>query len=168
MKNRILLVAACLAAFVVCASPVSAQPSQMLPECTVIAPNGAEISTAALQSPGQWLLVYVFPGAGPSDNLVQRLGESWTADRAAKIVFIVSGSPDAAKSYLAGKGGAALAADARWFADPQGTAWQALKYQGRLAVTGMAGARIDWKVDGVIADPSVVWPTIEKWLGGGV
>jgi len=167
MKNRTLLVAACLAALVVCAPRVSAQ-QQMLPEFTVVAPNGAQMGTATLQSPGQWLLVYVFPGAGPSDTLVQRLGETWTPDRAAKVVFIVAGAPDAAKTYLAGKGGEALAADARWFADPQGAAWQALNYQGKLAVTGMAGARIDWKVDGVIADPAVVWPAIEKWLGGGV
>jgi hypothetical protein len=30
----------------------------------------------------------------------------------------------------------------------------------------VAGGRIDWKLDGVIMDPSVVLPAVQKWLGG--
>lgn len=166
MKNRFLAAAACVAAFVLFAPRASAA-DQNLPEFVVTAPDGAQTSTAALQAPGRWLLVYVFPGSSPSDRLVQSLGENWTPDRAARIAFIVAGTPEAAKAYLISKGGDALAADARWFADPQGTAWQALKFQGTLALAGVAGLRVDWKLDGVITDPAVVSPVVEKWLGGG-
>ena len=164
MKNRILVAAACLLALSTVAS-AKVDQEKILPDFTLVAPNGAETGSAALQSPGQWALLFVVPGSGPSDNMVQKLGEQWTPERAAKTVFIVSGTPEAAKAYLAGKGGEALAADARWFADPQGAAWQALKFQGKFALIGMAGSRIDWRMDGVIADPAVVWPTLAKWVG---
>jgi hypothetical protein len=31
----------------------------------------------------------------------------------------------------------------------------------------MAGASLDWRIDGVVTDPSAVLPAIGKWLGGG-
>ena len=172
MKNRA-LAALCAAALVGAAPRLSALSAlapataeqQPLPDFAVTAPDGAAAASATLQSPGQWVLVYLFPGSAPSDRLVQWLGEHWTADRAPRIVFIVSGTPAAAKSYLLSKGGDALAADARWFADTRGAAWTALAFQGTLAVAGVAGARIDWKVDGVISDPSVLTPALEKWIG---
>jgi hypothetical protein len=157
--------AVCLAAAILLAAPPA--NAQALPAFPLTAPDGAAVeSTAVLQAPGQWLLAYVAPGSAPSDRLVQTLGETWSADRASRVIFIVSGAPEAAKEYLASKGGKQLAANARWFADPQGEAWSALTFQGTLAIAGMLGTKIDWKIDGVIAHPDVLQPAIAKWLGG--
>jgi hypothetical protein len=163
MKIRTLVVSLSLA----CLSLGAATPAlaQALPAFPLTAPDGTITSSAALDATGQWLLAYVVPGSAPSDRLVQSLGEEWSADRAARVIFVVAGAPEAAKQYLAGKGGEKLAADARWFADPQGEAWSAMKFQGTLAITGMLGTKIDWKIDGVIADPDVLQPAVAKWLG---
>jgi len=43
----------------------------------------------------------------------------------------------------------------------------ALRFEGTLGVAGLAGSVIDWKVDGVIQDPSVVAPVVRAWLERG-
>lgn len=144
----------------------SASIAQDLPAFSVTAPNGAKTDIAAMPGAGQWILAYVFPGSAPSDALVESLGQSWDGAHAAKTVFVVFGTADAARAYLLKKGGPTLAADARWYADEQGTAWKTLRFSGTLAVAGMNGASLDWKMDGVIRDVSVVLPAIGKWLGG--
>lgn len=166
MKSRTLAVVLSIAGLALgVATPALAQG---LPVFPLTAADGTLTSSAALEAQGQWLLAYVVPGSAPSDRLVQSLGEGWTAERASRVIFIVSGAPEAAKEYLASKGGEKLAADARWFADPQGEAWSTLKFQGTLAIAGMLGTKIDWKIDGVIADPDVLQPAVTKWLGGTV
>ena len=163
--NNIVWSAATAAMLLLCTP--SAPLAQELPAITVTAPNGARTDVAALPGAGPWVLVYVFPGSAPSDSLVRALGERWDSGQAAKTVFVVFGQPDAAKAYLLKQGGSTLAADARWYADEQGAAWKALRFQGSLAVAGMAGASLDWRIDGVVTDPSAVLPAIGRWLGGG-
>lgn len=164
MKTRLLTIVLSIS----CLSIGAATPAlaQGLPAFPLTAADGTLTSSAALEAQGQWLLAYVVPGSAPSDRLVQWLGETWTADRASRIIFIVSGAPEIAKDYLASKGGETLAADARWFADPQREAWSALAFQGTLAIVGMLDTKIDWKIDGVIADPDVLQPAVTKWVGG--
>jgi len=161
MTNRILVL---LLGLLVTASVARAQEP---PSFTVTAPDGAATASTSVQMKGPWVLAYVVPDSLPSNRLVRSLAEHWSVGQAARIVFIVSAEPDAAKAYLLGAGGDALAG-ARWYADPKGAAWKALKFAGALAVAGMDGGRIDWKLDGVIMDPGVVLPTVDKWLGGGL
>ena len=123
-------------------------------------------SENVLPSTGKWLLVYVVPGSAPSDRLIQSLGASWSADNAARIVIIVAGDSGKAQTYLADKGGEALALG-NWYADPAGEAWTTLGFQGTLAVAGVAGTGIDWKIDGVIQDPDVAAPAARAWLAAG-
>lgn len=151
-------------AVVLSVAAAASAAAQDLPAFTVTAPDGTSVPGTALDLPGQWLLVYVAPGAVPSDRLVQALGESWTDARAARVIFIVSGSVEAARAHLAAKGGEALAANAKWYADPDRGAWKALRFEGTLAVAGMIGPRADWKIDGVIADPSVLEPAVRAWV----
>lgn len=143
---------------------VSARPgAQQLPSFHLISRTGVVTSDTVLPATGKWLLVYVVPGSAPSDRLIQSLGESWSADTAARIVLIVSGDAEKAHAYLADKGSAALAAGT-WYADPASEAWTALGFQGTLAVAGVAGNKVDWKIDGVIQDPDVVAPALRAWL----
>jgi hypothetical protein len=160
MTIRLLVLAAALSA-VTFAAPASAQD---MPGFSVTAPDGTAAPSAGLELPGQWLLVYLAPGSAPSDRLLQSLGESWSDARAQRVIFIVSGTVEAAKAHLAAKGGDALAASARWYADQDRSAWKALGFTGTLAVSGMIGARADWKIDGVISDPTVLDPAVQAWI----
>jgi len=138
--------------------------AQSLPAFDLTGPDGQPASSASLERTGRWLLAYVVPGSAPSDRLVQWIGESWPADRLDRLVLIVAAEPDRARAYLADKGSAAVAG-AAWYADPGGAAWSALRFEGTLAVVGMADGRVDWKIDGVIQDPLAVTRPIGAWLG---
>jgi len=161
MRNRLRAVVASLVVILGLAAPSAS--AQGLPAFTVTGADGAPADLAAVQGQGPWILAYVVPDSAPSSRLVRSFAEHWTAGQASRIVFIVSASPDVAKTYLTSTGGEALAG-ARWYADPQGAAWKALKFDGALAVAGMDGGRIDWKLDGVIMDPGVLMPAVDKWL----
>lgn len=140
--------------------------AQTIPAFQLVTRDGASVGSDALPASGQWLLVYVVPGSAPSDRLIQSLGESWTPDHAARVVIIVGADATKAQAYLADKGGEALAG-ATWYADPDNAAWGAFRFQGTLGVAGVAESVIDWKIDGVIQDPSVVSPVVRAWLERG-
>jgi len=163
MKNRLCSVLARLVVLLSLAA--SSAYAQEGPRFSVTAPDGAPADFSTVEGKGPWILAYVVPDSAPSNRLVRALAEHWKAGEAPRIVFIVSAAPDVAKTYLVNTGGEALTG-ARWYADPQGAAWKALKFQGALAVAGMDGGRIDWKLDGVIMDPGVLLPAVDKWLGG--
>ncbi len=140
--------------------------AQSLPAFRLVTPDGGSVASDVLPTTGQWLLVYVVPGSAPSDRLIQSLGESWSAETASRIVIIVGADVAKAKTYLTDKGTEAMAG-ATWYADPQSEAWRALGFQGTLGVAGIVGSAIDWKIDGVIDDPSVVAPVTRSWLQKG-
>lgn len=137
--------------------------AQSLPRFRLIDRDGGTVASDILPAEGHWLLVYVVPGSAPSDRLIQSLGESWSAEVASKVVIIVASDTKKAQVYLAQKGTDAMAA-ASWYADPDNEAWAALGFQGTLGVAGLVGPVIDWKIDGVIQDPSVVAPVVRTWL----
>ena len=141
--------------------------AQSLPAFQLGTRDGGTVGSDVLPTSGQWLLAYVVPGSAPSDRLIQSLGESWSADKAARIVIIVAGDAERAQSYLTHKGGQSLAAGATWYTDRDNAAWTALGFEGTLGVAGIAGSVIDWKIDGVIQDPSVVVPAVNAWLARG-
>lgn len=140
--------------------------AQALPPVELTAPDGQPASTVSIDRAGRWLLAYVVPGSAPSDRLVQWLGESWPAERMGGLVLIVAASPDDARTYLAHKGGPALDG-VTWYADPENAAWQALRFEGTLAVAGMTDGRVEWKIDGVIEDPMAVTRPMTAWLNPG-
>lgn len=140
--------------------------AQTLPPFDLTAADGQPVSSASLGRAGRWLLVYVVPGSAPSDRLVQWLGESWPAERLGDLVLIVAAAPADARTYLANKGGQGLDG-AAWYADAGNAAWQALRFEGTLAVAGMTDGRLEWKLDGVIEDPMAVTPPMTAWLNAG-
>ena len=94
---------------------------------------------------------------------MQALGESWDAALLSRIVVIVGADVAAARNHLADKG-QGLHDKVNWYVDADAGAWNALQFEGTLGVAGMDGPRVDWKVDGVINDPSVVEPAMRAWL----
>ncbi len=147
-----------------CAASVPAPASaQTLPAFEVTAPGGEPVASAALASGSHWVIAYVVPGSAPSDRLVQSLGESWAADLLSRIVIVVGADLDTARKYLGDKG-QGVQDKVAWYVDADASAWKALQFDGTLGVAGMNGQQVDWKIDGVINDPSVVEPATRAWL----
>lgn len=151
-------------AIVACATvaPASA-PAQTLPAFEVTAPDGQPVASSAFAAGSHWVIAYVVPGSAPSDRLVQALGETWAADLLSRIVIIVGADVNAARRYLEDKGHG-VQGKVVWYVDADASAWQALQFEGTLGVAGMDGQLVDWKIDGVISDPSVVEPATRAWL----
>ena len=160
MLSRVLLA---LASIVVAAAPLHAA-APALPAFEVKAPDGTTVASSDLGGPGRWLLVYLVPSSAGADRLLPVLGEEWSDSLAARLVFVLSGTPDEARSYLERKGGAALAEGARWYADPDGSAGRTLERQGGLALFGVERGAVDWKLDGVLEDPAALRPVIHAWV----
>lgn len=151
---------AIVAGAIVAPAPASAQT---LPAFEVTAPDGQPVASSALAAGSHWVIAYVVPGSAPSDRLVQALGETWATDLLSRIVIIVGADVDAARKYLEDKG-QGVQGKAAWYIDADASAWKALQFDGTLGVAGMDGQRVDWKIDGVINDPSVVEPATRAWL----
>lgn len=140
--------------------PVAAD--DVLPPFTVAAPDGSAISSTSLVQQGRWLLVYVVPRTAASDQVVERLA-SWFPAGLQHVVLIVGADVEAARAYLRDKGGAALA-ERGWYADPDRGAWIALRLDGTIAVAGISGETVDWRLQGVITEAASVEPTARAWL----
>ena len=151
-------------AIVACAAVAPASASaQTLPAFEVTAPGGQRVASSALAAGSPWVIAYVVPGSAPSDRLIQALGESWAADLLSRVVIVVGADVDAAGKYLADKG-QGLQGKVKWYVDADASAWKALEFEGTLGVAGMEGERVNWKIDGVINDPSVAEPAMRAWL----
>lgn len=151
-------------AIVACAAVAPASASaQTLPAFEVTAPDGQRVASSAFTVGSPWVVAYVVPGSAPSDRLVQALGETWAADLLSRIVIIVGADVETARKYLADKG-QGVQGKVTWYVDADASAWKALQFDGTLGVAGMDGQRVDWKIDGVINDPSVVEPATRAWL----
>jgi hypothetical protein len=149
---------------VACAAVAHASAfAQTLPAFEVTAPGGQSIASSAFPAGGHWVIAYVVPGSAPSDRLVQALGETWATDLLSRIVIIVGADVDAARKYLEDKG-QGVQGKVTWYVDTDASAWQALQFEGTLGVAGMDGQQVDWKIDGVISDPSVAEPAMRAWL----
>ena len=151
-------------AILACATVAPASASaQALPAFEVTAPDGQPVASSAFPAGSHWVIAYVVPGSAPSDRLVQALGETWAADLLSRIVIIVGANVDTARTYLEDKG-QGVQGKVTWYADTDASAWRALQFDGTLGVAGLDGQLVDWKIDGVISDPSVVEPATRAWL----
>jgi hypothetical protein len=129
--------------------------------------NGQPVESARLFGPDSRVIVYVVPGSEPATRLIDAL-RVWSQrdplQWRERVHVIVAAPPAAAREWL---GERWSEPGAMWFADPSGNGWRALGLQGTLGVVGISGSRLEWKIDGVIADPSVVEPAIDAWIKGG-
>jgi hypothetical protein len=162
MRTVLRRIAIAFVAYAACTASGSAS-AQTLPAFEVTAPDGQPVASTALPSGSHWVIAYVVPGSAPSDRLVQALGEAWAADLLSRIVIIVGADVDAARKYLEDKG-QGVQGKVAWYVDADASAWKALQFDGTLGVAGMDGQQVDWKIDGVINDPSVVEPATRAWL----
>ena len=141
------------------------QPSA-LPSFLLIDANGQTLDGATLFGEEARVIVYVAPGNEPSTRLIDALrlwSERDPLRWQRRVHVIVAASPEVAREWL----GDRWTQPGVWSADPSGDGWRALGLQGAFGVVGIGAGRIDWKIDGVINDPSVVEPAIDAWIKAG-
>jgi len=139
----------------------AAAPRRPLPPFAALAPDGAQTPSATLAFDGTWLLVYVRQGCAPCDRLLAvAAGDERPA--APRIVFIVGGADPDAVGEVAGRyptlGGA------RWLADPNGTAADALGVETMPAVLGLRGTMIEWTLVGGLPERDALASVLFTWL----
>ena len=128
--------------------------------------SGQTLDGATLFGEEPRVIVYVVPGNEPSTRLIDAL-RLWSQRDPLRwqqrVHVIVAATPAAAREWL----GDRWTQPAVWSADPSGDGWRALGLQGTLGVVGIGAGRVEWKIDGVIDDPSVVEPAIDAWIKAG-
>jgi hypothetical protein len=139
--------------------------SSPLPAFTVAAPGGAAVSSAALSSEPQYVLVYVRPGAVATTRMLEALA-AWqlTSEQLRRVVLIVEGPAREAEEFLAGRW-KSESVSLVWYADPQGQAAQALGLSGAPALKGVKAGAVEWSLEGVLNDPTAYEPTLRTWIG---
>lgn len=111
------------------------------------------------------VVLYISPDLEPAARLLDAF-KGWTGGDErwrGRVVVIVAGTWNDARQWLTQRwGDGELPA---WAADPDFQGWRALGFQGTLGVAGVEKGGIDWKLDGVITDPSILEPSIRAWTG---
>ena len=136
---------------------------------SLIAPDGTRVEGARALAGDRKVVVYVSPTLEPGGRLVAAV-RAWSQDDPTRwrerVVLVVAAPVADAREWLQSQWGADELPV--WFADPDAEAWRALGFQGNVAVAGFADAAVEWKLDGVIADPAVVESPMRTWIQGGV
>ena len=137
---------------------------------TLVTPESTPVPGSTVLAGDRKLIVYVAPGLEPSGRLIATIRKSWDESGAlspqwsARLVVIVAAPAGEAGGWLRKQWGAG--ALPKWYADPKAAGWRALGFDGTLGVAGVANGSIEWKLDGVINDPSVVEPAMRSWIEG--
>ncbi len=132
---------------------------------TVVVPNRDRVAGATLLDGERKVVVLVAPASEAAARLVQALAR-WSSDDArwrSRIVIVVHAPVGQAHEWLMAQwGGEELPL---WGANADASAWRALGFQGLVGVAGVENGAVDWKLDGVIGDPSAMEQPMRVWTG---
>jgi hypothetical protein len=133
-----------------------------LPAFNVVSLEGTAVSSGQVGTVGQWIVIYVTPTSPASIRLLSAM-KAWESPAMAQRVVVLVGAPlEDAKAFVGGRAQEWPAV--RWFADPQGEAWKALRLTGTPYLLGVRDARITWSLAGVLNDPAALESVIRSWV----
>ena len=134
-----------------------------LPAFTVSASSGQPTASGTVSGEGRSLIVYVTPGNTSCDRLLAALNE-WRSDALlTRLVVIVAGDLEAARTYALARVGSEGAAY-RWYADVDGQARAALDLRDGPALVGIDKGIVEWSLTGVLNAPAAVESVVKNWL----
>jgi hypothetical protein len=157
---RVTAAAAVVAAVVVASAAVHGSEQRPFPAFEAVSLEGTAVPSASIVRAGRWLLVYVTPDSPASLRLLRAMA-AWNLPAARQVVVVGAAAGDASAWR------ASLGPDApqvRWVADPQRSAWQALRITGTPGVFGLEAGQLKWELAGVLNDPGAVEPAVREWL----
>jgi hypothetical protein len=141
--------------------PTPGQVDKRLPTFTTVSSSGATVTSDRLSAAERWLLIYVMPGTVVSDRLLRAL-EGWSVADGSRVVVIAAGAASVIDATV--RPVLANASSAAIYADPDGSAAQALGITWGPALLGVSNGTVDWMVQGVLNDPHMVEPVVKNWL----
>lgn len=132
---------------------------------SVFAASGTRVDGRELIARDRPLVVYLVPESEASSRVLVALREWWQPGWNGRVVLVFGAPLDTSRAWFEQTWGDGERPE--WFADPDTAAWKALQLQGTLGVAAIDQGRVEWKIDGVIADPSVLQPAMRAWIEGG-
>jgi hypothetical protein len=141
---------------------VSAAEKRPLPAFQVVTMDGVAVASPQVGPAGQWLLIYVTPTSAASARLLGGMKQWESPDLNARTVVVIGAPVAEAAKFV--KARAAEFPAVRWFADPQGAAWQALRLTGTPYILGVKDGQIAWSLAGVLNDPRALESVIRSWV----
>lgn len=139
-----------------------ADEKRSLPAFQVATLDGAAVASSQIGPAGQSLLIYVTPTSPASARLLAAM-KAWQTDAMAQRVVVVIGAPVAAAQAFVSERATEFA-NVRWFADPQGEAWKALRLTGTPYLLGVRDGQIAWALAGVLNDPMALESVVRSWV----
>jgi hypothetical protein len=133
-----------------------------LPEFQVATLDGAIVASSQIGPAGQSLLIYVTPTSPASARLLTAM-KDWQTDAMAQRVVVVIGAPVAAAQAFVSERATEFAS-VRWYVDPQGEAWKALRLTGTPYLLGVRDGQIAWALAGVLNDPTALESVVRSWV----
>lgn len=144
------------------AAPAHALEQRPLPAFSVMTPAGEQVASASLAGEPRVLLIFVSEPCGPCGPLWIAM-EQWNVEALpGRTVVVVAGTPERAAEVAATmpEGLGAV----RVFADPDGSARQAMRLTNALTIVGLDRGRVRWGLAGVLNDPKALRSTLTSWL----
>ena len=157
------VVAACLAAVMATSASAAAQPDKPLPEVNVVAVGGVSAPLGSFATEGQWLIFYMgSPTSSASARLLDAMSKWDIGDRLSRVLVVAgqSGDPKA----LAEKWAEQLPG-VRWVGDPKNEMAKALNVRGAPTLLGAKGQTVNWRMAGVLNDPTMLRDIVKSWTG---
>jgi hypothetical protein len=151
-----------LASMAVVIDRAQASERRPLPAFQVVSLDGAAVSADQIGAPGQWLAIYVTPTSAASARLLAAM-KAWESPATAERVVVLVGAQLPATKDFAAQHSHEFPA-VRWFADPQGAAWKALRLTGTPYLLGVRDGVIMWSLAGVLNDPKALESVIRSWI----
>lgn len=144
------------------AVPAMALEQRPLPAFSVVTPAGEPVPSAVLAAEPRVLLIFVSGPCGPCGPLWNAM-EQWQIDGLpGRTVVVVDGPPARASEMAASLPGALGAV--RVFADPDGSARQAMRLVNALTIVGLDRGRVRWGLAGVLNDPAALESVVRSWV----
>ena len=132
-----------------------------LPSSLVQSVDGAPMPLDHLVAEGQWLVIYVLPDSTAAGRLLDALGQ-WELPTLGRIRILVGGAPAAATAFAKRDRGLP---ELQWSLDPQQSAWKDLQITGVPALFGIKNGAIEWRLAGVLNDPTALRAVVTSWTG---
>jgi len=140
---------------------VEAAERHPLPDVAVRTTDGASLTLSHLAQDGNWLLIYVTESSVASARLLDAL-ERWQVDGTGRVAVLVGDPPASAGAYIS-KHRDRLPG-VRWAIDADRSAWRALQLRGVPVLLGAVGPDVEWKLAGVLNDPSALEAVVRSWI----
>ena len=154
------LAALLVSAFVLGGGAASAADKRPLPASAVFAVDGAPRPLNQDAAQGQRLFVYVLPGSAVSTRLLDAL-RTWELPSLQYVTIVVGGARADAAAFAAADHGLP---GASWLLDPGRVAWADLQLTGVPTLLGVKDGAVEWKLAGVLNDPSALKSVVTIWL----